>query len=129
MSDEPNLLDHVLSDSFLDGLDDVEPGRLRELRRMCEEVEGPLSMQRSLLQGTMDLMRAELERRAADDPAAVPVLERLGPLLARQAPTSRGARPKLALGASSVLRPEVSALLGEGSLARLPDMTVEEISA
>src|SRR5687768_10771715 len=102
MSDEPNLLDQVLAKSFLDGLDDLEPARLRELRRMCEEVESPLSMQRSLLQGTMDLMRAELERRAADDPAAVPVLERLGTVFARPAPTSRGARPKLTLGAAVI---------------------------
>lgn len=57
-------IDRVLSDDFATGLPDLELDELRARRREAEQEEADLSYIRRMLQGRMDILRAELARRA-----------------------------------------------------------------
>lgn len=56
-------LDHFLAADFLAGLGAVPLDRLRELRGEIEQEEVDLSYLRRLIQGRLDILRAELNRR------------------------------------------------------------------
>lgn len=60
-------IDHVLDPSFLDGLGDVPLADVRARRHEAEQEEADLSYVRRLLQGRIDIVRAELGRRSGDD--------------------------------------------------------------
>jgi hypothetical protein len=70
----------LLPTSALDDLDALDTTRLRELRAACEEAEEGVSYARRLLQGRLDLLRAELERR--DDGVQADLLDALPSILA-----------------------------------------------
>jgi len=77
-------LDRVLAPDFLDGLDTVPLAELRERRSAAEQEEADLSYARRLLQGRLDLLGAEEERRAGSDGAvAAPVARSDAELVAR----------------------------------------------
>jgi hypothetical protein len=59
-------IDKVLSEGFADNLADLELDELRARRREAEQEEADLSYVRRMLQGRMDILRAELSRRTAD---------------------------------------------------------------
>ncbi|WP_432546927.1 RsiG family protein [Kineococcus sp. SYSU DK004] len=68
-------LDRVLAPEFLEGLGELPLDELRARRDLAEQEEADLSYARRLLQGRLDLLRAEGERRqgvdgAVDVPAA-----------------------------------------------------------
>ena len=58
-------IDLVLSEGYADGLPDLPLDDLRGRRREAEQEEADLSYIRRMLQGRMDILRAELARRAA----------------------------------------------------------------
>lgn len=60
---EPGRLERILDPSFLDELDTWSTARLREQRWACEAEEEAVSYARRLLQGRLDILRAELLRR------------------------------------------------------------------
>src|SRR5829696_3751066 len=57
-------IDRVLAEDFAAGLADLEITELRERRREAEQEEADLSYVRRMLQGRMDILRAELARRS-----------------------------------------------------------------
>jgi hypothetical protein len=57
-------IDRVLSDSFLDGLGELPLDEVRTRRSDAEQEEADLSYVRRLLQGRLDILRAELARRS-----------------------------------------------------------------
>lgn len=57
-------IDRVLADDFLDGLAGLDLDELRRRRREAEQEEADLSYVRRMLQGRMDILRAELARRS-----------------------------------------------------------------
>jgi hypothetical protein len=59
-------IDRVLSDDYLDGLGTLPLEQVRELRREAEQEEVDLSYLRRVLQGRLDILRAELARRSGD---------------------------------------------------------------
>ncbi|MFP8885677.1 RsiG family protein [Streptomyces mangrovi] len=61
--------------------------QLRELRRQAQQEEADLSYVRRLIQGRVDILRAELTRRSAAD---VPLIDRLAEILADAPPPGRG---------------------------------------
>ncbi|MEZ0165342.1 aerial mycelium formation protein [Kineococcus sp. LSe6-4] len=63
-------LDKVLAPQFLAGLQDMDLQVLREHRTVAEQEEADLSYARRLLQGRLDLLGAEEDRRAGTDGAA-----------------------------------------------------------
>ncbi len=56
-------IDRVLSDDYLAGLGEVPLAELRELRQDAEQEEVDLSFIRRMVQGRLDVIRAELNRR------------------------------------------------------------------
>ena len=60
-------LDHVLAPEFLDGLAEVSLEDLRERRNVAEQEEADLSYARRLVQGRLDLLGAETQRRDGVD--------------------------------------------------------------
>jgi len=59
-------IDRVLDPEFLDGIADVDLAEVRSRRHEAEQEEADLSYVRRLLQGRIDIVRAELGRRSGD---------------------------------------------------------------
>ncbi|MEO7981737.1 MAG: aerial mycelium formation protein [Sporichthyaceae bacterium] len=57
-------IDLVLADGFASDLDGLDMDELRSRRREAEQEEADLSYVRRMLQGRMDILRAELARRS-----------------------------------------------------------------
>jgi hypothetical protein len=91
-------IDRVLAEDFLDGLATASLAEVRGLRAQAEQEETDLSYLRRMVQGRIDIVRAELERRGGAGDGTV--LDRLASILAeeRRAP-ARG------LGRHAVLEP------------------------
>jgi hypothetical protein len=62
-------IDYVLSDDFLSGLEQRELAEVRTLRKEAEQEEADLSYLRRMLQGRLDLLRAEQARRSTGEDA------------------------------------------------------------
>jgi len=60
-------IDRVSAPDYLTGIDERTPAELLALRDDCREEEGRLSYERRLLHGRMDILRAELARRAGGE--------------------------------------------------------------
>ena len=64
-------IDKVLADDFTTDLAMIELDDLRERRREAEQEEADLSYVRRMLQGRMDILRAELARRSGGSQAKI----------------------------------------------------------
>ena len=60
-------VDELLDPAFLDGVQQLSMADVRGLRRRAEQEEVNLSYTRRLLQGRLDIVRRELQRRAEHD--------------------------------------------------------------
>jgi hypothetical protein len=60
-------VDELLDPSFLDGIQELPMIEVRALRHRAEQEEVNLSFTRRLLQGRLDIVRRELQRRAEHD--------------------------------------------------------------
>jgi hypothetical protein len=88
MANGRRRIDRVLADDYLDGLADRSLDEVRALRNDAEQEEADLSYVRRLLQGRMDLVRAEQARRAASGGA--PLIDLLAEVLADGPRSDRG---------------------------------------
>ena len=59
-------IDKVLDPDYVNGLREISLDDLRERRREAEQEETDLSYMRRLLQGRLDILRAELARRSGE---------------------------------------------------------------
>lgn len=120
-------------------LRDTEPPRLtglrlpqlRELRRQVQQEEADLSYVRRLLQGRIDILRAELARRGGAD---APLIDRLAEILADAPPpggnTTRSARHvTLRTPRSEEYRRLAEEMLSEVELSDLTARTDDELHA
>jgi hypothetical protein len=80
-------IDRVLAPGYLDGIQTLPLNEVRILRWEAEQEETDLSYVRRLLQGRIDIMRAELDRRAAGE-SQERVVDKLRTILADQ-PSNR----------------------------------------
>jgi hypothetical protein len=64
-------IDKVLADDFADHLSGLDMDEVRTRRREAEQEEADLSYVRRMLQGRMDILRAELSRRSGGSDAKV----------------------------------------------------------
>jgi anti-sigma-K factor RsiG len=62
-----DAVDVLLEPSFLDGVEHLSMADVRDLRHQAEQAEVNLSYTRRLLQGRLDIVRRELQRRAEHD--------------------------------------------------------------
>src|SRR5581483_3431071 len=73
-------IDRVLAADFVERLNQVSLDELREMRSEAEQEETDLSYLRRLLQGRMDILRAEVDRRSGKDGGSL--IDRLPGILA-----------------------------------------------
>lgn len=123
-------IDHVLSDEFTADLRGLSMDELRSRRAMAEQEEVDLSYLRRLLQGRIDIVRAELSRRAGDSDESL--VDHLAELLAEQQPAVA-----YGLGRHSVVEPSrindhrrrVESLVADVTFTDLSARTDEELRA
>jgi len=80
-------IDKVLAEGFASGVADLDLDDLRARRREAEQEEADLSYLRRMLQGRMDILRAELARRAGGGDK---IVEHLSAVLADSARSDHG---------------------------------------
>jgi hypothetical protein len=128
-------LDRVLAADYTAGLDGLSLGDVRTRRTECQEVELGLSFARRLVQGRLDIIHAELERRGAGGgPSdASELVDRLkeGEMLGdHERPSGFGRLPTLMTpdeGSEEFLS-EIDDVADEKSLANLPELSDDVIS-
>lgn len=123
-------LDQILDGHFLDGYETLPVDELRARRQRCQRVETALSYLRRLAQGRIDIVTAELERRASGgDPAEIDALVAQLPavLSARTRSDSVGPLPQyLAPGrVEGELADELAAMELDAHLSELPEVSVK----
>lgn len=79
-------IDRVLAPDYLSGVAQLPLEQLRALRDETDQEETDLSYLRRLLQARLDLVQAELDRRAAGEPPAADLVEHLRRVLADAEP-------------------------------------------
>lgn len=118
--------DRVLAPDYLAGIESLELADVRRLRREAVQEEADLSYVRRLLQGRVDIVRAELRRRASGAPGSlVPDLGRIlaGPHVTGPGPARHVTKP------SHVTedRREVEHVLADIDLSDVTSRTDEEL--
>lgn len=124
-------LDHILEDDYLEGLRGRSTDEIRRMRDECEEEETTVSYARRILQGKLDILRAEAERRRGErDPDADSVLERVPELFGNDQRTPLvHARPvrHLIPPEAGLHQRELDRLAADDVLATLPDRATADL--
>lgn len=82
-------IDRVLADDFATGVDGLDLEELRARRKDAEQEEADLSYVRRMLQGRMDILRAELSRRSGAESESA-VVDHLAQVLSDSARNDHG---------------------------------------
>ncbi len=91
MSGGRRRIDRVLANDFLESLESLELAEVRSRRRDAEQEEADLSYARRMLQGRMDILRAEQARRAGGEAVAdEKVVDKLSQILSDSSRADRG---------------------------------------
>ncbi len=127
-------VDRVLEPAYLTDLPSRPIEDLRVMQRETSEVETEFSYVRRLAHARMEILRAELDRRATggsltDLIAALP--EILAGTSPRPGPGSGGGRFPQVLAPSPDIKWQrgLERLIADDSLARLPDLSIEDIQS
>jgi hypothetical protein len=117
-------IDRVLDPGFTEGVDRLGLPELRARREEAEEAD--VSYLRRLLQGRLDILRAELVRRSAggdQDVGGLPAI------LTDDAPGTFSAVPRVQVPSRATEhRRRVERLVSDETIARLPELDVEELT-
>lgn len=122
-------IDRVLSEGYLDGLTALPLTEVRELRNEAEQEEADLSYLRRLLQGRVDIIRAELARRRGELGESESIIDQLPQILADDRAPARG------LGRHTVIEPSrvdehrrlVERLVADSDLSALAGRTADQL--
>ena len=127
-------LDRLLAENYLEGLERVPVSELRRRKGECQEVEVALSYLRRLVQGRLDIVEADLRRRAGGQGGDLSdVVDRLPQILAGSNRPA-GAAGRLAAPMAPdvnlrVLTADLDRIIDVDKVGALPEMTEEEASA
>ena len=122
-------LERILADDYTAGAGDLTLEEVRARRAECQEVELGLSYARRIVQGRLDIIHAELERRGsgAGPSDASDLVDRLkeGEMLGEHSrPAGFGRLPTLmAPEASDEFSSEIDHVADAESLANLPELS------
>jgi hypothetical protein len=125
-------IDIILGPEYLDGLEDLSLDDVRTLRDECLEVETEVSYVRRVAQARMDILAAEVDRRAAggsvgDLVASLPgILSDPSP---RSAPTASRLPRLLAPSMTIEWKRGLEYLIADATLVNLPTLTDEELAS
>jgi hypothetical protein len=124
------LTERIVEPGYLEGLADKSIEDLKEMRAECREGENEVSFERRLSQARTDILRAELVRRKGGGDEDL--VSKLPEILATEAVRSDNPLPSRAPDFSvprsaDVPRRRVEEIVGEQTLARLPELDEAEI--
>ena len=124
------LVDRIVEPAYLEGLEAKSIEDLRNMREECREADNEISFERRLCQARIDILSAELDQRSGKQ--AGDLLSRLPQILAEERVGSAGPLPERAPDFSiprstDIPRRRVEEIVGEQTLARLSQMTSDEI--
>lgn len=127
-------IDRVLAEDYLAGLEGLPMAELRELRQEAEQEEVDLSFLRRLLQGRLDILAAELDRRSGsgDGGGTTSLVDQLPRILADEPrPAARGRGRHTVLEPSRVdqHRRRVEALVADVGLSDVAAQDEATLSA
>ncbi len=124
-------IDLVRSPEFTTGLEEVTLQELRARRRTCADLDIEYSYYRRLLQGRLDLLAFEMRRRAGEESRTL--LTALPEILASWVSHEPGLAPRRVPveipDLPAVGRRAVDRALGDDFLARLPEMSDDDLTA
>jgi len=125
-------IDQIQDPSFLVDVETIDIDELRHRRDMCGDLDVELSYYRRMLHGRMDLLAFELRRRSGEETRslieALPeILAGSGEPLPPRSPGEGRTIPIEAPDIPEVGRRVVDRALGDDFLARLPDLSVEDL--
>lgn len=124
-------LDRVLDEEYVAGVAILDTEDLKSRRAECQQVEAKLSYLRRLVQGRLDIVSAELERRVGGQAGGdlSDLVERLPEILADRvrAPGPGRMPTNLVPPDDDELTAEVDAISGPNALTSLPDLSEEEL--
>lgn len=132
MSDpKRRLVERIVDPEYLQGLGDKTLEDLRSMRDECKEAETEISFERRLAQARIDILSAELDRRAGggDDD----LMSRLPQILATEARAEGGLplpsrAPDFSIPRNAdIPRRRIEEIVGEQTLSRLPSLPTEEL--
>jgi hypothetical protein len=126
--------DRIFAPEYLTGLDQVGIDELRKRRSECEEVEAELSFTRRLLQGKLDILTHELERREAGGDTGIESLKaKLSEIFTERTEGTDGISGQvkhnriLVPASSESSRREVEKLASETVLSHIEEISNEEL--
>lgn len=126
-------LDRLLGASYLDGLGACDDDRLRAMRTESQEVEAKLSYLRRMVQGRLDIVTAERERRASGSSSSdlSDLVARLPEILADRGRTPGPGRmpTNLVPPEDDDLTRELDEVSGPAALGLLPDLSDKDLQA
>lgn len=124
-------LDRVLEPAYLDGLAERDTTELHEMKTECVELETEASFVRRLAQGRIDILEAEAQRRESGG-SLEDLIGNLAQILADDGPRPSPAHAHLPqlLAPSPDIRwtRGLETLVGDATLARLPDLSDDELA-
>ena len=124
------LSERIVDPAYVEGLGDKSIEDLKEMRAECREGEVEISFERRLSQGRVDILGAELARRRGDgDDDLVSRLPEIlgGERIASDNPLPSRAPDFSVPRSADVQRRRVDEIVGEQTLARLQELSDEEI--
>lgn len=123
-------IDRITAPDYLDGIETRDAAELRAMRDDCGEEESRFSYNRRLIQGRIDIIGAELERRAGNSSESL--IDALPRILADDPGPRSGAgnaRNSPVYEPGEVGRRSDDRLAADALLSRLPDLTDTELQA
>ncbi len=128
----PRRADLLVEPAFLEGLDTKDMDTLRAMHAECAEVETEVSYVRRLAQARIDIVKAELDRRAAGGSVG-DLIAALPQILADPPPRPDAATSRLPrhLGPAPAIewRRGLEYLIADSTLVNLPAMDEDELRA
>lgn len=121
-------IDRVAAPDFLDGIGEFPTPAIRTMRDECDQEEKRLSYERRMLQGRIDVVRAEAERRQSG--AEGGLLDALPSILADRTPSRRA---DAQARSSAMYTPEATPTrrsddTSESALSQLPELGDERLA-
>ncbi len=123
-------LDRVLSEDYLEGLESLPLEEVRRLRLEAQQEEADLSYIRRLLQGRIDIVRAELARRGKEGEHGS-VVDQLPEILADDQPLRSSSARHITVQPSRVdeHRREVEKLVADVGISDVTSQSDEQLRA
>ena len=126
MAQHQRRIDRVLGSDYLTGLDGQPLAAVRDMERECAEIETELSYIRRLAQGRIDILEAEIDRRAAGGSLG-DLIAALPKILSDESPRPDPAATRFADPSTPASEIEfkrgLESLISDATLANLPTLS------